>query len=281
MWPSPIGSGHRINPHAGRITSGFWTADSYYDALQAHLTGNLRSVYLQASYTWGKTIDDSSADIVGDEYLNSIASPLFFDPGLNRGLADFNIAQNLELNFQWSPTWGTRPPARIRRFTHGWQLGGVFEASTGVPFTPQIGGDALGVKSSDPAIDVPNVVGGPGCRSAAHRGDPFHYIRTECFAYPQPANVRGNLGRNTVIGPGLVDLDTSLIKNIEVSIESRKMDIQLRGEFFNVLNRANFGPPLENKYIFEPGGQPVANAGLITDMETPGREIQFAVKAIW
>ena len=281
VWPSPIGSGHRINPHAGRITSGFWTADSYYDALQAHLTGNWNGIHLQTSYTWGKTIDDSSADIVGDEYLNSISSPLFFDPRLNRGLADFNIAQNLELNFQWSPTWGVRSTARVRRIVQGWQLGGVFEASTGVPFTPQIGGDALGVKSSDPAIDVPNVVSGPGCKSAVQHGDPFHYIRTQCFAYPYPANLRGNLGRNTLTGPGLVNLDTSLIKNTNVTFGVRKIAIQMRAEFFNVLNHANFSPPLENKYLFDPGGQPLANAGLIVDTETPGREIQFAVKAIW
>lgn len=281
LWPFPIGSGHRLNPHAGRLTSGWWTADSYYDALQTHLIGSIGSVHLQTSYTWGKTIDDSSADMTGNDYNNSIGSPLYFDPGLNRGLADFNIAQNLEVDSMWSPNWGGGFSAPMRRLVHGWQLGGVLNASTGVPFTAQIGGDALGVKSSDPLIDLPNAVAGPGCGRPVYSGNPFHYIRTHCFAYPHPVNLRGDLGRNTLPGPDLVDLASSLIKNTPVNIASREVTIQLRAEFFNVLNHANFAPPLNNRFLFVPGGARVPNAGLITTTETQGREIQFAVKALF
>lgn len=281
LWPQPVGSGTRLNPNAGRITAGFWRSDAYYDALEVHLNGKVKRAVLEASYTWGKTIDTSSASIVGDEYLNSISSPLWFNPGINRGLADFNIAQNLELNYTWSMGTPGRVTGFRSRLLGGWQQGGIFEVSTGVPFTPTIGGDALGLKSTDPVIDVPNFVGGRGCRSQSNADSPFNYIRTQCFAFPIPNTLRGNLGRNTVIGPGLMNFDASLIKNTYVKSISDTFDVQFRAEFFNVLNHANFAPPLTNKNLFTPTGQPVANAGVITSTQTPSREIQFAIKAIW
>src|SRR5438094_6724059 len=144
LWPSPAGSGTRLNLNAGRITAGFWIGDSYYDALELQIKKRIgRSSHLDGSYTWGKSIDTSSGSLVGDEYSNSISSPLWFNPRLNRGLSDFNIAQNLEVNYTWeigTPKWASG----IKRWAlGGWQIGGVFEASTGVPSTPGFAGDAL------------------------------------------------------------------------------------------------------------------------------------------
>ncbi len=170
LWPSPAGSGTRLNLNAGRITAGFWSGDSYYDALEVQIKKKMGRGSLEGSYTWGKSIDTSSGSLVGDEYSNSISSPLWFDPRLNRGLSDFNIAQNLEVNYTWeigTPKWASG----IKRWAlGGWQIGGVFEASTGVPFTPGFGGDALGVKSTDPNIDVPNLIAGPRIASMRNFG---------------------------------------------------------------------------------------------------------------
>src|SRR5438874_1476996 len=102
LWPSPVGSGTRLNPNAGRITAGFWDGRSYYDALQVQIKKKIgNSSQFAGSYTWGKTIDTGSGSMVGDEYTNSISSPLFFDLKLNRGLADFNVSHNLNLNYTW------------------------------------------------------------------------------------------------------------------------------------------------------------------------------------
>src|SRR5713226_4994724 len=202
LWPSPVGSGTRLNANAGLINEGLWQGNSFYDALQVKVKAKIGSgAEIQGSYTWGKTIDTSSGSLVGDEYSNSIASPLAFNTKINRGLADFNVAQNLEVNYTWefgTPKWahGVRGWA-----LSGWETGGVFEASTGVPFTPGFGGDALGVKSTDPNIDVPNLVSAPGCGSLVNPGNPNRYIKTQCFAVPNPITLRGNLGRNTIIGP--------------------------------------------------------------------------------
>jgi hypothetical protein len=281
LWPSPAGSGTRLNLNAGRITAGFWSSDSYYDALQVQIKRRMGQGSLQGSYTWGKSIDTSSGSLVGDEYSNSISSPLWFNPRLNRGLSDFNVAHNLEINYTWeigTPNWASGLAGWA---LGGWQIGGVFEASTGVPFTPGIGGDALGVKSTDPNIDVPNPTAGAGCGSLVNPGNPVTYIKTQCFAVPNPITLRGNLGRNTLIGPGLVNFDFSLFKNNYIKRISDRFNVQFRAEFFNVLNHPNFAPPLDNRNIFDSAGSRVANAGLITSTQTPSRQIQFAVKFIW
>ncbi len=282
LWPSPGGSGMRLNLNTGRLTAAFWEGNSFYDALQVQVKKKIgRELQIEGSYTWGKTIDTSSGSLVGDEYANSISSPLWLDTKLNRGLADFNIAHNLEVNYTWdlgTPKWTSGFAAWA---LGGWQFGGVFEASTGVPFTPGFAGDTLGVKSTDPNIDVPNLSGGSGCGSLINSGNPIHYIKAQCFTVPNPITLRGNLGRNTLIGPGLLNFDFSVFKNNYVKRISDTFNAQFRAEFFNVLNRANFAPPLDNRNIFDSGGQPIANAGLITATQTPSRQIQFALKMIW
>jgi hypothetical protein len=281
LWPL-AGTGTRLNVNISRISAGFWDGDSYYDALQMKVSEQLgHSFHLGGSYTWGKSIDTGSGSLVGDEYSNSIGSPLWFDPRLNRGLSDFNVAQNLELNYTWQLAEPGRNLAALKWALSGWQLGGVFEASTGVPFTPLIGGDPLGLKSTDPKVDVPNLIVAPGCHSLINPGDPNHYIKTQCFALPIPITLRGNVGRNTLIGPGLLNFNFSVFKNNYIRRISDRFNVQLRAEFFNVLNRANFAPPLDNKNLFDSTGQPVANAGLITSTQIPSRQIQFALKLIW
>jgi Carboxypeptidase regulatory-like domain len=282
QWPQPAGSGTRLNQNAGSITAGFWDGRSYYDALQIQIKKKIgRASHVDGSYTWSKTIDTGSGSMVGDEYANSISSPLFFDLKLNRGLADFNVSHNLNVNYTWplgTPKWKSGFAVWA---LDGWQLGGVFEASTGVPFTPGFAGDPLGVSSKDPNVDVPNVITGPGCGSYVNPGNPNHYIKVQCFAAPNPITLRGNLGRNTLVGPGLVNLDFSVFKNNYVKHISDVFNVQFRAEFFNLFNRANFAPPLDNKNVFDANGSPIANTGLITSTQTPSRQIQFALKIIW
>jgi hypothetical protein len=310
LWPAPIGSGTRLNEGAGRITAAFWEGQSYYNALQFRVKKKLsRGSQIQGSYTWGKSIDTSSGSVVGDEYLNSISSPLWFNTRINRGPSDFNIAHNLEINYTWD--LGTRKwrSGILKNSLGGWQLGGVFEASTGVPFTVGFAGDALGLKTIDPSIDVPNLVGGASCASLTNPGNPTSYIATQCFAVPTATpsiaancvnvtnidpvthipvpepntclNLRGNLGRNTLIGPGLVNLDFSVFKNNYIKRISDSFNVQFRAEFFNILNHTNFSPPLDNRNVFDSKGHPIANAGLITSTQTTSRQIQFALKLIW
>jgi hypothetical protein len=162
----------------------------------------------------------------------------------------------------------------------GWQLGGIYKTSSGQPFTPILGCDPLGTKLDETA-EPPNRLVGPGCETLINPGNPNHYIKTQCLTFPNPANLRGNLGRNTLIGPGLANLDFSLFKNNPVRRISENFNVQVRAEFFNVFNRANFASPVDNLIVFDQAGNPISSAGLITSTQTPAREIQFAVKMIW
>jgi len=168
----------------------------------------------------------------------------------------------------------------VRWFVSGWQVGGIYQVSSGLPFTPLIGGDPLGLKSPYP-FDFPDRTFGPGCNSAVNPGDPLHYIKTECFSFPTPVTRMGNAGRNTLIGPGLSNLDFSLVKNNYVKRFSESFNIQFRAEFFNLLNHPNFSPPVVNNTIFGANGMAVTTAGLITTTSTSSRQLQFGLKFEW
>ena len=104
---------------------------------------------------------------------------------------------------------------------------------------------------------------------------PFSAVPGSC------SNLLGNVGRNSVIGPGLVDVDFSLIKNTYVRRISEAFNVQFRAEFFNVLNRTNFNSPIDNDVLFDDTGAPVGGAGVIDQTATTSRQIQLALKVIW
>jgi hypothetical protein len=99
-------------------------------------------------------------------------------------------------------------------------------------------------------------------------------------------NVQGNerRRRNQLIGPRLVNVDLSLIKNIRLSRISESFNLQLRVEAFNVFNHTNFQAPTNN-YTF--GGRLGFNqespgtAGLLDSTATPSRQVQLAARVIF
>ena len=288
IWPAP-GTGVRLNPNVGRIDTLAFQVSSSYQALNLRVTERLRKgLQLGGSYTWAKSIDTSSSSIAGGQFANSIvAGPLLW-PQLRRGLSDFDVHHNFVLNYLWEVPGPRSAEGLFGRFTQGWELGGIFRVATGHPFTPNIGGDPLGLLNSTP-FDFPDRVASPGCSSPVNPGNPDHYIKTECFVPPTPATRLGNSGRNIAEGPGVVALDVSLFKNNRVRRISESFNIQFRAEFFNALNHANFGPPVGpaaqvlNANLFLPSGQPAYNsgAGVLTTTTTTSRQIQFALKVVW
>jgi carboxypeptidase family protein/TonB-dependent receptor-like protein len=313
LFPSAATS-HTLNPSFGRISGTLWQANSFYHALQAVITKTLsHGIQFHGAYTWSKSIDTLSATVADDSFPNGLMNPLFFDQRTTRGLSDFNVGQNFVVNLTWqTPKPKTRSPLLGWAFG-GWQAGGIFKASSGQPFTPILGGDPLGMKLDETA-EPPDLVVGPGCQSITNPGNPNRYINTSCLSLPKAtpaiasqcttfgfrapgtnspadpgspgipgtcANLRGNLGRNTLIGPGLSNLDLSLFKNNPIRKISENFNIQFRAEFFNVFNRANFASPNDNRIVFDQSGNRTSSAGLITSTQTPSREIQFALKVIW
>jgi hypothetical protein len=312
LFPSPPGSGTRLNTNVGAMFGEYWGGDSEYDALEAQVTKKVsHGSQVQGSYTWGKGFDTGSASVLGDPFTNSISSPFFFCKSCRRGLSDYNITQTLVVNYLWVvPTpnnWGSIGSYVLG----GWELGGIITAETGVPITPVIGGDPLGLSSTDPWA-FPDRLTGPGCAgNPVNPGNVGNYINLNCFALPmatpaiaalcqpfgfQPAsssgpgnpgitgtcaNLVGNAGRNSVIGPGLATFDFSVFKNNHIKKISESFNAQFRAEFFNLFNRANFSTPFANEALFDQTGTPIGGAGSLSQTSTPAREIQFALKLIW
>jgi len=310
--PAQCAPPSRINENYGDIRGMFYEGRSYYNALELQLAKRMSHGFqVQGTYTWGRSEDTSSSTIAGDSFSNSVSTLHFpFDPRLSRALSDFNVSQTFVLNGIWevpSPQSLTGPAHWV---TDGWQLGLIFTASGGIPFSPTFGtgGDPTGSLSSDDWA-FPNRLGGSGCTSLINAGNPNNYIKTQCFAVPtapnqaffdancDPAppslgavllpgdlrcfNLHGNAGRNILIGPGTTELDFSVFKNNRVKKISDNFNIQFRAEIFNLLNHANFAPPTtpDNTDIFDASGAPTGVAGLLSRTTTTAREIQFAIKA--
>jgi Carboxypeptidase regulatory-like domain/TonB dependent receptor len=278
-WPTPIGSGTKINPAAGRVDALLWRGDSYYSALQIQGRAVVASsLNLQVSYTWGKSIDTGSATIAGDQFANSVSSLPWYDLRHNRGPSDFDIGQNLSFHFIYqfpSPRKDSRA-----WYLKDWRLIGTYQASAGSPFTPVIAGDPLGTRSSDP-YDVPNRVASQDCARPVNSHQPLSYIKLSCFTFPNPVNILGNVSRSSVIGPGLSTLDSSLFKESYVGRISSAFMIQTRVEVFNILNHPNFAAPLDHRTVFDALGNPVNGAGQIDTTATPSRQMQLGLKVIW
>jgi len=281
VWPTPAGSGKLLNPSVGQISALQWTDGTLYNSLQAQLTKRMsRGLQFQASYTWGKSIDESSSGgTAGDAFTNSISSLFFFDPRLRRALSDYNVAHKVILSYIWDIPRFNVPSSLLSGVVNGWEFGGVYERSTGTPFTPLLGGDPLGLNSNDP-FSYPDRITGPGCGSAVNPGNP-NYIKLQCFAFPSPATRLGSTARNSLIGPGLSNLDFALYKNIPVRRVSENFNIQFRAEAFNVLNHTNFASPINNSTLFDQSGTPIDGAGLVDATSTTSRQLQFSLKLVW
>jgi hypothetical protein len=310
-----------INPNFGSVRGMFYQGRSYFNALELQLAKRLsRGFQVQGTYTWGKSIDTSSATVAGDAFGNSISSLNWFDMKLGRGLSDFNVGRTLVVNGTWTIPTAKSLTGPARWIADGWELGLILTVSDGVPFTPTwgTGDDPAGTLSSDD-FAYPNRLGGPGCRSLTNPGNPSNYIKTQCFTIPtapdaafwnancdpapptvggpiDPAslqcfNLRGNAGRNILIGPGITNLDFSVFKNNHIRRISENLNVQFRMEIFNIMNHANFAPPGPgdaNTDIFASDGSSLSptlgnggTAGALVRTTIPERQVQFAIKIIF
>jgi Carboxypeptidase regulatory-like domain/TonB dependent receptor-like, beta-barrel len=299
-----------FNPNFARIALTSFNSSSLYHALELQLKRRMSHGFeAQASYTFGRSIDSSSGSTDGDQFQNGLTSMLFFDQGIRRGLSDFNQSHKIIVNFTWDVPSSKNLTGPVGWAASGWEFGGIFEASSGVPFTAIIAPDPLGMNSTD-QFSLPDRV--KGCNPI--QGG-FNYLNLNCFVLPpQPAalagqcqpfgfrfpdptlnppdlgspgiagtceNLLGNGGRNTLIGPRLVNLDFSLFKNNPIKRISEQFNVQFRMEIFNSLNHSNFNPPTANNVIFDGTGAPVSGAGQLNSTSTTSRQLQFAIKFVW
>ncbi len=297
-----------FNSHVGQLRPTAWISDAHYSALDAQLTQKFgHGLQGEASFTWGKCFDTGSSGDIGDAYQNSPSSLIFFNPGGRSGLCDFNVTRNFVTNLIYDIPSPKSDSWAVSHLAGGWELGGILTASTGTPFTLTMG-DPMGINNGD-SLGFPDKVAGCNPIAANYRST-LQYLNLACFnpptvptasvaSLPYPcapftgaaaaapsgqtycANVFGNNGRNSLVGPGLFDLDFSVFKNNYIRRISESFNVQFRAELFNVLNHANFQQPLCCSGIFNQDGSPAASAGQLSQTATDNREIQLSLKVIW
>lgn len=283
-FPKP-GTAAVLNPNVGQIAAIFYNNNTYYDGLQAGFNKKLsHGLQAQASYTFSKAIDLGSAVLAGDPFGNSISGLFFFAPYTRKGVADFNVPHEFTFNFLYQMPEIKSLHGAVDLLANGWQASGIFFAQNGLPFTPTIAGDALGLKGTAP-YDVPDRIKTGGCASGVNSRRAIGYINLSCFTFPSPnadgTTVYGNAGRNSLMGPRLASLDFSAMKNTRLSKSHENLTLQFRAEFYNILNHSNFSPPIANRTVFTAAGAPVGTAGNITTTVTTNRQIQFGLKMIF
>ncbi len=204
----------RRNPTFGPIFQRVTDARSFYDSLQVSvMKRNSHGLRGQVSYTLAKSTDDSSG-INSQDYDSGVQYALdWYDPTYDRGPSAFQARHNLTFNWSWEiPAPASGAAARL---LGGWQLNNVTTLQTGQPFTVRLGFNRSGNLNTTgfSMNERPDLRAGYSANPVLGGSD--RYWDINAFALPA-RNTRGNLGRNTLVGPGLVNADLSLIKSIRI-----------------------------------------------------------------
>jgi carboxypeptidase family protein len=271
-----------VGTRPNRFLSGgfFWLTEgnSNYNALQIDVTRRFgKGLQFRANYTWSKNLDINSG-LTGAQANNQAQMVLDRnDLRRDRGPSALNVASEAsisaryELPFGHGQQWLKNAGGFQSKLISGWQLNGIGTFLTGFPFTPQVGSN----RSGDGDTRNPDRVSiNPSFTGPVLLQNPTKWFDPTAFSLPTPGTY-GNLGRGTLTGPGLADMDFSVLKNIAIS---EKTNLQFRTEIFNLFNRANFGPP--NSIVFSGAGVS-PSAGTITTLATFSRQIQFGLKLIF
>ena len=281
----PVSTGGPYPANAPLANSAVWNTThwfsqgiSSYNGLELDLSRHFaEGLQFRGVYTFSKALDD------GDSMNTSVAtnSPAFvanpLNPRADWGRASFDIRHTAVINSTYDLPFG-RPNrwgagSRLRRVISDWQISGIETIQSGVPFTPQL--------SYNPSNDgdTRNPVRpswNPDFAGQVITGSTNQYFTPNAFIQPA-SGTYGNVGRNIMQGPALLQTDVSLVKKIPLS---ERLNLQFRSEFFNVLNHTNLNTP--NPVVFAAAtGAPSPTAGVITSTATTSRQIQFGMKVVW
>ena len=245
-----------LYPHFGAIPTQTSEGNSTYHALQATLDKRFSGGFsIQANYTFGKLLDNASADD------DAPANP--FDIRNEKGHSDLDITHRLVGVFVWRLPRLQSWPAIWRAALGDWETNGVLVLESGQWLTVVSGRDNSGAGVNQDRADL---TGNPRLDPNRERSALIaEYFNTRAFAVNSPGTF-GTAGRNIIQGPGLADLTVGISKNIRLA---ETHALQFRAECFNLLNQVNLGNPSMN----------VSSAGFgrITSAGDP-RVVQLAVK---
>jgi hypothetical protein len=263
--PLPIAS-REIWPYYTSVTRWFPIGNLAYNALALKAEKRFsRGLTFLAAFTWAHSIDTVPPNPDLNQYQGSPQVPV--DPynlRLNRGNSQTDIPRTFGLSATYELPFGKgKPWLKTSRFVDlflgGWQLGGILTLRDGYPFTVSTTGNITNAGGAD----RPNALRSgtlPSAQQSINR-----WFDVSAYAV-QPQYTFGNVGRNTLFGPSLRNLDMSLAKFFSIT---EKKKLQFRFESFNFTNTPAFGQPAS--VINQTG------AGTITTAGSP-RQIQFALK---
>ncbi|HWP83703.1 MAG TPA: TonB-dependent receptor [Terriglobia bacterium] len=264
---NPNFTGIRYKPTSGQ---------SNYNALQVSFEQRfVKGLLLRLNYTFSRNIDNGTIEITqgGDNDLPQ--NP--YDPRAERGLSNYDVRNYFVMYWTWDVPSLPGP----RWLGAGWRWNAITTLASGNPFSAVVSFDRAGARfQSGTSPGRPDLA--PGRSSNPVLGDPAQYFDPSAFALP-PAGMYGNLGRNTLIGPGLAKVDFSLSKRFQVA---EAVGLDLRAEAFNLFNRPNFSIPTARAVfsgVNATTGEPVrvSSAGLITSTQTSSRQLQLGLKLIF
>jgi hypothetical protein len=267
---------------------------STYHALQTSVSGNLPrgGPGIQASYTFSKSLDDTSSVlggfVAGSAGAASVAFPQNpFDTAAEKGPSSFDVKNAFSASvIQDLPLKRLPLLARAaKKITGGWQLLSISTLTSGLPFTVYSGVQQTGAGSI--GADRPDQTGMPQLStSRTVREDYFGQGANNASNFAIPIHVAGGtgpnqglfgtLGRNTFRGPGFHNFDFALIKTTPILLKHSGAEaavLQFRAEFFNLFNIVNFGLPSN---ILTGSG-----FGEINRTAGTSRQIQFSLKMIF
>ena len=282
LAPETIVNGRKVYQGAARrnpLFTGIWQrvtdAHSFYNSLQVSAVRRFgNGVRAQTSYTFSRTIDDASG-INSQDFSNVIQYNLdWYDRTIDRGLSAFHAKHNLTFNWTYDLPFGSSLRGVAGQILKGWQLNNITSVTSGHPFTVRLGFNRSGNlnTTSFSMHERPNVKAGYSNNPVL--GGPDRYWDINAFEL-QPAGERGNLGRNTLNGPGLVNFDFSLAKSFNID---EKRTLQFRTEVFNAPNHPNFAVPSGVIAFTNAAGAVNPTWGRITSTVTTSRQIQFGLK---
>jgi hypothetical protein len=278
IFPATFKQSNRINPNFASITASRFDVNANYNALQIALKRKGSSgLQYQVFYTYSKSIDEKSTLAGGESRQEPNTVMDFTDVRRDRGRSSFDARHNFVPTITYPFPFKFQQKA-VRWLLGGWTANGIGTFRTGEPFTGRYGsnrsqnGDRWSPDrpnlnpgySNDPTSGVTQ-----GCTTASGNvipaglqlGTPDLWYDPCAFSRPAPGTY-GNLGRNTLTGPGFFNVDFSADKNFKAS---ERVNFQFRAEIFNLLDQAHFYAPSFNVFsgsaghisrvISSPGGR--------------------------
>jgi len=270
----------KANPSLANTWTWFAVGDSNYNALQADVNRRFsHGLSLRGAYTWSKALDDGDS-VNATAAANApglVSNP--FNLRADYGLATYDvrnigvISAVYKLPFGYGEAYGGNLEGWRRTVASGWAVNSIFTAQSGFPFTPQL---SYNPSNNGDTRNPVRPFANPDFTGRVILGKPGQWFDPNAFlAPPSNSGFYGNLGRDTLIGPGLATWDFSVMKDTMIH---EGVGLQFRAELFNLLNRVNFNTP--NLITFTPSGVS-GTAGAVTSTSTTSRQIQFGLKLQW